>query len=161
MKKVLFLLFAVLFAATSFAQGGDNIQEDTESPYSYYVAAGISLTNFNSTANESSTFNSTSYASAEIGVMRDNIAVAGVFGISSLHNADSYWYEGKVMISQPLGVVDGYGVLGLGSYVDDTSLFLEYGVGVAKEFNGWGVFAQFSNWDAVNYISTGVSVSLF
>lgn len=156
MKKVLFLLCAVLFTATTFAQS-----ETEESPYSYYIAAGISLTNFNNSSNADADFNSTSYASAEIGVMRDNLAVAGVFGVSSLDQTDSFWYEGKVMLYQPLGAVDGYGVLGVGSYVDDQSLFLEYGVGIAREFNGWGVFAQVSNWDAVNYISTGVSVSLF
>ena len=157
MKKLLFLLCAVLFTATTFAQGGEDSQENTEPLYNMYVASGISVTNFSG----DETFNSTSYVSAEIGVMRDNLAVAGVFGISSLHQADSYWYEGKVMFYQPLGAVDGYGVLGVGSYINDNSLFLEYGVGISKEFNGWGVFAQVSNWDTANYISLGVSVSSF
>ena len=171
MKNLLFAL-CLLLSVSTFSQVKQNsqvedskvevlsdVKTETESPYSYYVAAGISLANFDS--DEDQSFNSTSYASVELGVMRDNMAVAGVFGISSLDQTDSYWYEGKVMFSKPLGVVDGYGILGVGSYVDNTSLFLEYGVGVTREFNGWGVFAQVSNWDSLNYISTGVSVCLF
>jgi len=150
MKKFLLILCAALFSVAMQAQ------DEQESPYSFYAGAGLSMANYDS----STSFESTSYASAEVGVMRENFTFAGVFGISSLDQTDSYWYEAKVAVSQPLGVVDGYGVLGVGSYVDNTSLFLEYGIGISRSFNGWGVFTQISNWDRINYVSTGFSVNL-
>lgn len=152
MKK-LFLLFALMLSTVTFAQ-----QE--ESNVSFYVATGLSITN-------SDNFGESSYVSGELGLMIDNVAFGAVVGRNNLTGIfgenetwNNYWYEGKVAVYQPLGYVDGYALVGVGTYVENSSIFLEYGLGVSRDFDGLGVFIQVSNWDEVTYVTPGISFSL-
>lgn len=152
MKKLL-LVLAVLMSTVVFSQ-----EEVKESKITPYIAAGLSMTN-------STDFTATSYPSMELGFMRDNVSVAGVFGRNNLAEAkpehiDNYWCEAKVAVSTDFGYVSGYGVLGVGTYIGTNgSLFIEYGVGIAKEFGSFGTFIQVSNWDGITYLTPGFSVS--
>ena len=151
MKKLLFI-FAILFTSVTFAQTDSTCCSSDCPSIMPYVAAGISIPN-------NSDFNAASYASTEVGVMIDNFTVAGVFGVSNLEPNSGYWYEGKVAVSQPLGYVSGYGVLGIGAYADGSSMFIEYGVGISKEFGNLGTFIQVSSWDGITYVTPGLSYS--
>lgn len=110
-------------------------------------------------------FKAASYPSAEIGVMFDNMTVAGVFGRNNLaetkpEHIDNYWCEVKVAYGFPLGWVDGYGVFGVGTYIGaNGSLFIEYGGGVMKSFGNVGTFIQVSSWDGITYMTPGLSYS--
>lgn len=152
MKK-LFITFALLLVSTlGFSQ------EESKPNYNYYLSAGLSVTN-------SDSFEDSSYASVELGVMRDNVSLGAILGRNNLtnigtENFNNYWYEVKLGVYQPVGKVDAYGILGIGAYIDGSSTFLEYGLGVSKQIGALGYFAQVSNWDTVNYISLGVSVPL-
>ena len=140
MKKILILMM-VVFSTIAYSQ------ETTP-----YIAAGLSMSNAGV-----GDFNSNSYPSAEIGIMRNNFTLAAVFGRNNLLDADNsgYWTEGKTAYSFPIGVVNGYALLGIGAYFDG-GMFIEYGFGVSKDFNNnLGGFIQVSNWDVINYITPG------
>lgn len=151
--KNIFLALAILVSTISVAQ-------QTDSSLSFYAATGLSMAN-------SSNFEQSSYISAEVGGMYENVALAIVVGRNNLEGTfgsneslNNYWYEGKVAVYQQVGAVDAYGLLGAGSYIENGDLFLEYGAGISKEFDALGVFIQVSNWDGVNYITPGVSFGL-
>jgi len=153
MKKLL-LAIVLLVTTITFAQ------ETEKNNTSFYLATGVSITNSND-------FSDSSYVSAEIGVMIDNVTFGAVFGRNNLtemfgsnESFNNYWYEGKVAVYRSLGVVDGYGLLGIGSYIGNDSIFLEYGLGISREFKDLGVFIQVSNWDGVTYITPGIYISL-
>lgn len=162
MKKVLLSLL-VLMSTVVFAQDKSLVDcepttELKESKVTPYIAAGLSMTN-------STDFNAATYPSMEIGIMRENVSIAGVFGRNNLaevtpEHIDNYWYEGKVAYSFPLGFVSGYGVFGVGTYIGTSgSLFIEYGGGIVKEFGSFGTFIQVSSWDGVTYLTPGFSIS--
>lgn len=166
MKRLLILLCAALISATAFSQSGQGTTnhpetfvtaEEDNSP-TWYAAAGLSVAGFQDDGNQ--TFANTSFASAEIGTYWENIAVAGVFGISTLDATDSFWYEGKVMYTQPWETVSVFALLGVGTYTDNSNVFLEYGGGFSVPFESFALFTQLSNWDRVNYISVGASIDL-
>lgn len=155
MKKSILLVLFAMFTTFAFSQVTTN---DTN--VSYYVATGLSFTN-------SSDFNNSSYFSVEGGVNVDNVAFGVVLGRNNLNGAlspgdsfNNYWYEGKVAVYQQVGSVDAYGLLGVGSYVQNGDIFLEYGLGISRELNdNVGVFIQVSNWDGVTYTTPGVFYS--
>lgn len=152
MRKI-FIIIALVMSLIGSAQ------ETSKNPYTYYLGTGISITN-------SDDFSASSYISTELGVTRDNISVGAIWGRNNLTDLgqnetfNNYWYEGKVAVLFPLGKVDGYGLAGIGSYIESGAVFTEYGLGVSKSFKGFGVFLQASNWDSVNYVSTGVTFNL-
>ena len=154
--KNLLLVLMLLVSTVTFAQT-DSTVCNNECNFTPYIAAGISIPNTNNLGDDA-------YASAEVGVMYDNIMIAGVFGVNNLNSfgdgINGYWYEGKVGYFFPLGPVDGYGVFGLGSYIGTQgSIFIEYGGGVSKSFGNLGTFVQVSNWDGVTYLTPGFSYS--
>jgi hypothetical protein len=151
MKK--FLLLAIGVFSLTIA----NAQDTSKVDITPYVATGISIPN-------TTNFTSDAYMSAEVGVMIDNLTVAGVFGVNNLESFESingYWYEGKIAYSFPLGFVDGYGVFGVGSYIGTKgSVFIEYGGGIMKSFGDHvGAFVQVSSWDGIVYCTPGLSYS--
>lgn len=160
MKKVLLAFAIMVTVSVSFAQDTTALEgPNCPMEITPYIASGISIPN-------TSDFSASSYWSAEVGVMFDNITVAGVFGVNSLDafNAtggiDNYWYEAKVAYSFPLGFVDGYGVFGIGSYIGRSgSVFIEYGGGIMKSFGHVGAFLQVSSWDGITYMTPGLSYS--
>lgn len=148
MKKL--LLAIVLLVSTII------IAQETKKETSYYFSTGLSVTN-------SSDFSNSSYISAEVGVLKNNIAIGIVVGRNNLSNFrndsfNNYWYEGKIAVYQPIGYVDSYLLGGIGSYIENGNTFIEYGAGLSKEFNNVGVFIQVSNWDNNTYITPGVSI---
>ena len=152
--KNLLLVIAVLLSTITFAQ------ENNEPEVSAYVATGLSMTN-------SGNFQESSYISAEIGFMVDNFAVGIVAGRNNLKNLfqggenwNDYWLESKLAVYQPIGFVDGYVLFGVGGYVENSNIFIEYGAGISKQFGSLGVFVQVSNWDGTTYLTPGISFSL-
>lgn len=154
MKKLI-LLVALFASVFTFAQ-----TETTESKFSPYIAGGISIGNDNGT---DLTFSEMSCASIEVGVMYENLSFALVTGLNSFSTADQigeYFYEGKVVASKSLGYVDGFVLAGVGSFFGRGDIFIEYGVGLSKEFEGFGTFVQVSNWNGTMYVTPGISFSL-
>lgn len=52
------------------------------------------------------------------------------------------------------------GLLAVGSFFGRGDIFIEYGVGISKEFEGFGTFVQVSNWNGTMYVTPGISFSL-
>lgn len=163
--KNLLLVLSLFISLVSFNQtvpGTTTDFDNSESKASdsikvcYYVSAGISISNTGS-----STFGKTSYPSIEFGGMYDNFGLGLVAGRGNLDfNGDAiqnYWYEVKTSFNQPIGPVSVYGLFGIGNYIRTKQLFIEYGVGMSVNIKKYGIFIQSSNWDGVDYISTGVT----
>lgn len=152
MKKI-FLLLALTLSLFVNAQ-----EQTTDKKYTFYSATGISVTNTDDFQNDS-------YVSTEIGLMRENIAFGTIIGRNNLaglgkETFKNYWLEEKVTVYKNFGSVDGFLLLGVGSYIDHGNLFIEYGFGVSKTLGDYGVFVQASNWDSKDYVSAGVSFNL-
>ncbi len=152
MKKI-FLLLAFTLSLFVNAQ-----EQTTDKKYTFYSATGISVTNTDDFQNDS-------YVSTEIGVIRENLSFGAVLGRNNLsdfgkENFENYWVEAKVTTYKNLGTVDGFLLLGVGSYIDNGNLFIEYGFGLSKTLGDYGVFVQASNWDSKDYVSAGVSFNL-
>jgi hypothetical protein len=162
---ILTLVLFVAMSATSFGQ----IQPGTTTDFDnselkgadsvkvcYYLSAGISISNTGS-----STFGKTSYPSIEFGGMYDNFGLGLVAGRGNLdfHGdaIQNYWYEVKTSFNQPIGPVNVYGLFGIGNYISTKQLFIEYGVGMSISIKKYGIFVQSSNWDGIDYISTGLT----
>jgi hypothetical protein len=147
--KQFILTIIFLFSLSAYAQ---NVTP--------YVAAGLSVGN----AGES-TFAVTSYPSAEIGIMKDNLAFAAVVGRNNLaQNADTgfannFWCEAKTAFYFPIKGVEGYGLFGIGTYLNG-GVFVEYGGGISVGVSdNTCVFVQASSWDGVGYVTFGPSFS--
>lgn len=149
MKKML-IIATMLIGMITFAQ---------ENSTSYYLATGISIPNSNDFLNDS-------YGSMEVGLMHNNLAFGAVIGRNNLNHIGqdeslrNYWYEGKVAVYVPVGYVEAYGLLGVGSYIDNGGVFLEYGCGVSKNYDNFGLFVQVSNWDGTTYITPGLMLPI-
>ena len=137
MKKFLTVVTILLFGVL-YSQKGN-----------FYTSAGISMTN-------SDNFTDTTFLSLEFGYFKNNISYGVVVGSTDL-NLNSYWYEGKLAYKLNTPHFQPYGLVGVGSYFSNSNIFIEYGVGVSKAFNNIEVYTQLSNWDRVNYLTTGLS----
>ena len=155
MKNSLKQMLVVMFILGPIING---FSQDSTSKVTPYLAVGLSMSN-------TTTFEASSYPSIELGVMIDNISLAGVFGRKNLYQTrtetlNNYWYEAKIAYSFPLGSVSGYGLFGAGTYIGTKgSLFIEYGGGISKEFSNFYPFVQVSNWDGITYLTPGFSYS--
>ena len=128
--------------------------ETEEGPsLSYYAAAGLSMSN-----NQLGDFKGTSYPSVELGVMVENVAVGLVGGFSSLEDY-SLWGEIKTAIYFPLGAVDGYAVMGYGTYFNSPATFIEYGGGISYAPDNVGFFLQTTKWDGIWYLTPGLCIN--
>lgn len=151
LKQILMVMFILGPIMNIFSQ-------DSTSNVTPYVAVGLSMSN-------TTTFEATSYPSIELGVMIDNISLAGVFGRNNLYQTeketlDNYWCEAKIAYSFPLGSVSGYGLFGAGTSIGTKGyLFIEYGGGISKSFGNFGSYIQVSNWDGITYLTPGFSYS--
>ena len=162
MKKTILLLLVMLMSTVAFSQTDVTEVTETESSIDWwnpYIAAGLSVT-------DSNDFESTSYVSVEFGTTVENFSVGAVFGRNNLvdfgedESLNGYWYELKFAASVPLGFVNGYGLVGVGSYFETGGTFLEYGVGISRGFGPVDVFVQVASWDGTTYVTPGVSISL-
>lgn len=150
--KNLIVILTLLISTISLAQ--------SESKLSPYISTGVSIGNDNGT---DSTFSEMSCASIELGVMYENLSFAVVTGLNSFSTADTigeYFYEGKVAVSTSLGYVDGFALAGVGSFFGRGDVFIEYGLGISKEFKDFGTFVQVSNWNGTVYVTPGVYLNL-
>ena len=157
MKKVILIALTMCaFIGTSNAQDTNN----TSSGLDVYVAAGVSIGN-----SGESTFNQTSYPSAEVGIMKGNFALGlvggrGSFDFEGEDVAENYYLSLKTAVYFPIGnsKIDGYGLLAVGNYLSTNQVFIEYGIGMSRAFDsGFGVFGQASNWDGIWYVTPGLS----
>tara|TARA_R110000772_G_scaffold17946_3_gene50027 strand:+ start:166366 stop:166851 length:486 start_codon:yes stop_codon:yes gene_type:complete len=161
MKKTILLLLVMLMSVVAFSQTDVTEVTETESIdwWNPYVAVGLSIT-------DSNDFKASSYVSAEFGTTVENFSIGAVVGRNNLvdfgedESLNGYWYELKFAASVPLGFVNGYGLVGVGSYFDGGGTFLEYGVGISRGFGPVDVFVQVASWDGTTYVTPGVSVSL-
>lgn len=149
--KNITLLIAILFSGLIYGQDSTNTKESNG--LNYYVATGISMAN-----NPNGDFLGTSFPSAEFGIMCHNLSLGLVGGTNNLSDSGT-WFELKSAVFFPLGHVDGYGLVGLGTYSGSPSTFIEYGVGISCSKNVFGTFLQVSNWDGIWYVTPGVSVN--
>lgn len=170
MKKLI-LVLTLLITSFAFSQGSAlatndiqltetaTVNDSVPNRIGFYVATGLSVPNTGDFLNDA-------YASVEFGATIENFSVGAVFGRNNLKDVaqdeslDDYWYELKLAASVPFGYVDAYGLVGVGSYIENGGVFLEYGVGLSKEVGPCNVFVQVSNWDGKTYVTPGVSISL-
>jgi hypothetical protein len=134
-----------------------NAQDSTSNKPLFYISGGLSISNSYDT-----TFSYSSYPSMEIGFMKNNCSFGLAFGRSNLSgfNTDylsNYWYEPKATFYFPLGKMNGFGLLGLGNYLNTKRVFVEYGIGCSYSIKKWSVFGQVSNWDGTWYVTPGLS----
>ncbi len=160
MKKILVLLTLMISAFVS----AQTIESKEESKIGYYGALGLSIGN-----SSDSDFQHTSYPSIEAGITKDNVTLGLAVGRSNLadfgkelkgSNINNYWYEAKGTASTPIGITNGYIVLGVGNYINTDTVFIEYGAGINYTLKKITYFVQASNWDRVWYNSVGVSFNL-
>lgn len=146
----------------AFAMSLANAQESSccskkeETKLSYYMSAGLSISNTFDT-----TFSYSSYPSIEFGGMYENLGVGLVLGRANLSGFNSdrlenYWYEIKTSASKSIGVVSGYALFGVGNYISTKRVFIEYGAGISYVAGSFGVFTQASNWDGYWYVTPGI-----
>ena len=156
MKKLILIALAMV-TCVAFTQA-----QEESSGVDVYAATGLSVGN-----TTGSTFNMTSYPSAELGIMKGDFALALVGGRSNLdfggsNTADNYWMSIKGAVYFPIADsgLDGYGLLAVGNYLSTDQIFIEYGAGMSYCFDsGFGLFGQASNWDGFWYITPGISYS--
>jgi hypothetical protein len=162
MKKLFFTLIA-LIALTVTAQAQT---DSTKVKTTNYVSASLSLAN----SVEGKSFNETTYASVEYGIVRNGVAYGLAVGRGQLQsnrvfngsttNLQNYFWEVRVQPTFPLGSVTGSVILGAGSYFGSSDAgFIEYGVGVSKSYGDLSYGLSYSNWDGINYVTPSVSYS--
>lgn len=163
MKKII-LLLSLMLTSTIFAQ-----EATTETPkVSYYTSVGVSIPNLNSTSVENgntvttnSQFTDVAYPSLEFGVTKGNLSLGAIVGRGSLNFSEdairNYYYELKSAVSQPVGNANVYALFGVGNYVDQNHIFVEYGAGLAYSPSKLGYFVQASNWDGIWYVTPGLT----
>lgn len=146
--KTLFTLLLSIFLITN-----------VNAQYQGYVSGGLSMTNTGV-----SQFNSSNYASLEVGVTKKEMSFGAIFGRSSLGGAfqrtdriGDYFWELKASATKNLGSsLNGYVLLGYGGYFRSGN-FIEYGAGLSYMIDDkFSFFLQYSNWDKVNFISPGI-----
>jgi len=139
-----------------------NAQEQTK--IEKYVSASVSLANGNSNAPRIDSISRAAYFMVEGGVSFKNVSVGLGFGRSSFNfsQKDSWsnWFvEPKTsVILLERGIAKGYGVFGIGSYLESNPrFFIEYGAGTVISLKELDLSVQYSVWDNLGYISFGVS----
>lgn len=158
MRKLFYVLFAFI-ALTVTAQA-----QETKSNY---VSASLSLANA-----DGQSFNESTYASVEYGIVRKGVAYGLAVGRGQLQgnrelsNGDSttnfqnYFWEVRVQPTFPLGSVTGSVILGAGSFFGSSDAgFIEYGLGVSKSYGDLSYGLSYSNWNGVNYVTPSVSLA--
>ena len=157
MKNLLLILFVAL-SVTLFSQEKSCCAKKEEpSKYSYYMSAGLSMSN-----TLDNTFSFSSYPSIEVGGMYENISLGLVLGRGNLSGFKNdiirnYWYEVKTSVSKQIGVTMVYGVFGVGNYIDTKRVFIEYGAGASYIAGSFGYFVQATNWDNAWYVTPGIT----
>lgn len=163
MKKIIFLL-SLMLTSTMFAQEATKTETPT-SKVSYYASVGLSIPNLQTKDANGDTstadFVDAAYPSVEFGVTKGSLSLGAIVGRGNLNFKEdavrNYYYELKAAVSQPVGNASVYGLLGVGNYVDQNHVFIEYGAGIGYAPSKLGVFVQASNWDGIWYVTPGLT----
>lgn len=158
MSKKLFLLFAVCTYARVWAQ-----KDTLPKPVTFYVSAGISISNVNKANPAADNFNKASYPSIEVGLTKKNVSGGIVMGYENMlvDKTTRGFAELKTSFSYVNGSFAEYALFGVGAYAQNSLVtFIEYGVGFAWMPKSTGVFIQYSNWANANYVSVGITQNL-
>lgn len=169
MKKILLVGCLLLASAFGFAQEQqqpltENVkvkEVEVEKSHNFYIGTSLSMG-----TNDDYNFREFSYASVTGGYCIGDVALQASVGRGNLvdvgkENIENYWYEGSVVLSNTESKrFQPYIILGLGSYVDSSHVFTEYGFGTALKLGRFSPSIQASSWDNDWYISPGISYSL-
>lgn len=157
------ILFALILSTAAFAQDA----KTSETPkVSYYASVGLSIPNLqtrNADGSESvnNQFEDAAYPSVEFGMTKGSLSFGAIVGRGSLNfkndDISNYYYELKTAVSQPVGNASVYALFGVGNYVDQNQVFVEYGAGLAYTPSKLGYFVQASNWDGIWYVTPGLT----
>lgn len=128
-----------------------------------YIGAAYSIGN-----TTSETYKDNTYFAVEAGITRGNLGLFGSVGRGTTSGAfasndklNQYWVEVGATVSQSVGMVDVYGVLGVGTYIQSDAAFIEYGAGFSYPLNGtMSIGGKATNWDGAWYVSPTVSFQL-
>lgn len=104
-------------------------------------------------------FSQTNYPSLEVGYTKDDISYGLGFGynLDDQSNGEYYW-EAKVTPSYKIGILEASIILGVGSYLGDTSRFFEeIGVGVAYCSKHLEYGVSFADMDNATYITPSIT----
>lgn len=159
MKKFLLLMSAVLFSAMTFAQEA----KPTEKTWKPYVTASYSFTN-----SVDEMVKETSFFAVEYGMTKENLGLFGSVGRGNTlgtfakdDQLDNYWVELGASYTQKIGVVDVYGMLGVGSYLKSNGIFVEYGMGMSHAVSDKiALGGKVTNWDGTWFVSPTITLSL-
>ena len=157
--KNLITIICLVLATSTFSQNDSTSCCKKKSPITGYLSYGLSMTN-------SSDFKTSSYTGIEGGIMKGNLGLGIVFGRGSLSglgsktdNIQSYFYEGKMTGSFPIGNVNGTILLGYGGYINTSHQFIEYGVGISYNIGKLAYGVTYSNWDGLNYVTPNITLN--
>lgn len=137
-----------------------NINLDAQKRQRYtiepYVFTGLSITN-----SDKGGFNETSVPYIGGGIMIDRFQFSVTYGKSNLIGTSDSWGEGNVSYYLPLGEVDLFATVGVGSYFNG-GVFIEYGTGLYKKVNDvLGFYIKLNSWDDNIYISPGMFLNFY
>lgn len=156
MNKIIALALAVLAAIAAYGQ------EEEPMPKGWYASAGVSWAAFGGT----DSIAQSSFPQVEVGRYYGNVSFALNLGRRDLAAreetaSEDYYFEAKAAASIPVGWVDMYATVGLGSYFGTSYLFSEYGWGITFPLGdrGWSLSTQASRWDGAPYLSTCINKS--
>lgn len=157
MKKFYSLLAVLLVATTAQAQ-----EKSLDRLWNPYITASYSIGNTTSTQYKDNT-----YFALEGGVTRGNLGLFGAVGRGTTKgafgaddNIHPYWVEVGTTVSQSVGMVDVYGVIGVGSYIQADKAFIEYGFGMSMPVAPHlTVGGKVTNWDNAWYVSPTITYS--
>jgi hypothetical protein len=159
MKKLFYVLFAFIALTISVQAQTDSTKVKTIK----YISVGLSLAN---SAGQS--FNETTYASVEYGIVSKGVAYGLSLGRGQLQgdittnttsqDLRNYFWEIRVQPAFPLGSVTGSVILGAGSFFGSSDAgFIEYGLGVTKSYGDLSYGLTYSNWNGFDYVTPSVS----
>lgn len=158
MKKIYSLLAVLAITATAQAQ-----EKSLDRLWNPYITASYSIGNTTSTQ-----FKENTYFALEAGATRGNLGLFGAVGRGSTKGAfcaddtiHPYWVEVGTTVSQSVGMVDVYGVIGVGTYLQSDKAFIEYGAGFMLPINKTVTLGgKITNWDNAWYVSPTLTFNL-
>lgn len=151
--KVLIVLLFILFFNSVYAQ------KNSKTLIKPYVFTGISITNSKSV--KATNFNEGSFPYVGVGLVVDHLQFSGILGNATMVGSSESWYEGNVSYYLPLGQVDLFVMVGVGSYFNG-GMFIDYGTGLYKSINSnIGISLSVSNWNDNYYINPSLIISLY
>jgi hypothetical protein len=148
MKRIKLIIIAMFLVTLASAQS------DT-SKWGKYAGVSLSFSNGDD-------LKTTTYFTVEGGYTYSNLSFGLGVGRGNFapgEERDSWFVEPKASFTLlEAGIVKGYLTTGLGGYFFKPvpHYFVEYGGGVTVSTKHYDLGFQMSNWDGINYVSTGI-----